>query len=118
MSKIYVSARMKAPRSRLDEFKEEVTRIIQQVKEKDSGTWEYNWFISNDKRECEIHEGFESSEDAIAHQSNLGETLKMFFDKFGSPYAITIYGDPSQQLLEKAKESGLEITVFSFLQGL
>jgi quinol monooxygenase YgiN len=108
---------MKASRSRLDEFKEEVERIIQQVKEKDAGTWEYNWYISNDKSECEIHEGFESSEDAIAHQNNLGEALKMFFDKFGSPCALTIYGDPSQQLLEKTKESGLEITVFSFLQG-
>ena len=118
MSKIYVSARMKVPRLRLDEFKEEVSKIIQQVKEKDTGTWEYNWFISNDQSECEIHEGFESSEDAIAHQNNLGEALKMFFDKFGSPHAITIYGDPSQQLLEKAKESRLEITVFSFLQGL
>jgi quinol monooxygenase YgiN len=118
MAKIYVSARMKVPRLRLDEFKEEVAKIIQQVKEKDTGTWEYNWFIKNDKSECEIHEGFASSEDAIAHQNNLGETLKVFFEKFGFLYAITIYGDPSQQLLEKIKESGFEITVFSFLQGL
>jgi hypothetical protein len=44
--------------------------------------------------------------------------LQTVFEKFGSAHSVVIYGDPSPELLENAKASGLDIKIFSFLQGL
>ena len=118
MSIIQVSARMKIPSGRLEEFKQQASEILKQVKEKDVGTLQYDWFLNNDKTECEIREGYESSEAALKHQSNLREALGLFFQKFGSVPSITIYGDPSPELLDDVKTGGLDITIFSLLQGL
>jgi len=102
----------------LDEFKQQVAECIEQVKEKDPGTLQYDWFLSSDKTECEIREAYESSEPALLHQSHLRESLRLLFEKFGSIHSVVIYGNPSPALLENAKAKGLEITVFSYLQGL
>ncbi|MGI8832121.1 MAG: putative quinol monooxygenase [Nitrososphaeraceae archaeon] len=118
MSKIQVSAKIKIREEMLEEFKRQAAECIRQVKQKDIGTLQYDWFLSSDKTECEIREAYESSEAALVHQSNLRESLGRVFEKFSTPYAVTIYGDPSPELLENAKASGLDITVYSFLQGL
>jgi quinol monooxygenase YgiN len=118
MSKIQVSARIKIPHGMLEEFKRQAGECIKQVKEKDVGTLQYDWFLNGDKTECEVREVYESSDAALVHQSNLSEPLQILFEKLGSVPSIVIYGDPSAELLENAKESGLNITIFSFLQGL
>ena len=118
MSKIQVSARLKIPFGRLDEFKQHVSECIKQVKEKDHRTLQYDWFLSSDKTECEIREAYESSKAALLHQSNLHEKLLQLFDKFGTLHSLVIYGEPSSALLENAKASGIDVTVFSYLQGL
>ena len=118
MSKIQVSARLKIPFGRLDEFKQHVSECIKQVKEKDHGTLQYDRFLSSDKTECEIREAYESSKAALLHQSNLHEKLLQLFDKFGTLHSLVIYGEPSSALLENAKASGIDVTVFSYLQGL
>ena len=118
MYKIQVSARLKIPFGRLDEFKQHVSECIKQVKEKDHGTLQYDWFLSSDKTECEIREAYESSKAALLHQSNLHEKLLQLFDKFGTLHSLVIYGEPSSALLENAKASEIDVTVFSYLQGL
>lgn len=118
MSKIQVSARLTVPFGRLEEFKQHVADCVKQVKEKDRGTLQYDWFLNGDKTECEIREVYDSSESALLHQSNLREELKGLFEKFGKLHSLVIYGEPSHALLENAKASGTEITVFSYLQGL
>ncbi len=45
----------------LEEFKRHVIEYIKQVKEKDTGILQADWFLSNDKTECEIRETYESS---------------------------------------------------------
>ena len=60
MSKIQASAKM------LEEFIRQVTEYIKQVKEKDSGTLQADWFISGDMTECEIRETYASSESAFS----------------------------------------------------
>jgi quinol monooxygenase YgiN len=118
VSKIQVSARMKIRPGQLEEFERQAAECIMQVKEKDLGTLQYDWFrfLSSGKTECEIREEYESSE--AAHQFNLRKTLQTVFEKFGSAHSVVIYGDPSPELLENAKASGLDIQTFSFLQGL
>jgi quinol monooxygenase YgiN len=118
MCKIQASAKIKIPYGMLDEFKQAATDYIKQVKEKDRGTLQSDWFLSSDKTECEIREIFESSEAALAHQLNLRESAAAIFGKFGSPYLVTIYGEPSREVIEIAKAGGIDVKVFSFLVGL
>jgi hypothetical protein len=34
------------------------------------------------------------------------------------PYSVVIYGDPSPELIENAKAGGMDVKIFSLLQGL
>ena len=60
--KLQLSARMKIREGKLDEFKRQAAMCILQVKEKDPGTLQYDWFLNSDKTECEIRVAYESSE--------------------------------------------------------
>jgi hypothetical protein len=40
------------------------------------------------------------------------------FRKFGAPYEVTIYGNPSTKVLETARAGGLDVKLFSLLIGL
>jgi hypothetical protein len=52
------------------------------------------------------------------HVSNPREPLRILFEKFASDHSGVIYGDPSPQLVENAKSRGIDVKIFSFLQGL
>ena len=118
MSRIQVSANFKIPEGMLEEFKDKAAECMKQVKEKDIETLQYDWFLSSNKTECEIREMYKSSEAVLTHQSNIREPLHALFKKFGSPSSVAIYGDPSPELLEHTKASGIDIKRFTFLQGL
>jgi quinol monooxygenase YgiN len=118
MSKIQVSARMKIRNNMLEGFKRQANECIKQVKEKDSGTLQYDWFLNADKNVCEIRETYENSEALLAHVTNLRESLHVLFEKYATDHSVTLYGVPSVELLENAKGRGVDITIYSFLQGL
>lgn len=119
MSKLQVSAKMKIRDGMLEGFKRQAAECISQVKEKDPGTLQYDWFLSSDKTECEIRETYESSEALLAHVSNLSDPLRILFEKFATDHSVVIYGDPSPELLEKARaRAGIGLKIYSFLQGL
>jgi quinol monooxygenase YgiN len=73
MSKIQASARIKIPNGKLEEYEQLIAEYIRQIKDKDTETLQFDWFINNDKTECEIREAYESSEAALAHQDHLRE---------------------------------------------
>jgi len=81
-------------------------------------TLQADWFISSDKTECEILETYANSESALAHQDHLRELQEIIFKKFGIPYSVVIYGDPSPALLDNAKAGGMDVKIFTLLQGL
>ena len=54
--------RVKIPSGMLEEFKRQIAEYIKQVKEKDSGTLQADWFISDNKTEHEMRETYASSE--------------------------------------------------------
>jgi quinol monooxygenase YgiN len=81
MSKIQASAKIKIPNGKLEEYKELIAEYISQIKEKDTGTLQFDCFINDDKTECEIREAYESSEAALAHQDHLRELQGIIFKK-------------------------------------
>lgn len=120
MKKLHISARMKIREGKLEGFKQQAAEIIRQTKEKDTGTLQYDWFLSSDRTECEIREVYESSEALAEHKHNLSKALRRLFEEFACDHNVVIYGDPSPQLLEGARimMPDVEIKVYSFLQGL
>lgn len=118
MSTLHLSAKMKIRKGMLEGFKKQASECIKQVKEKDTGTLQYDWFLSEDASECEIRETYKNSEALLEHASHLKEALGILFEKFATDHSVTIYGDPSQELLENAKARGVKVTRFSFLEGL
>lgn len=118
MSKIQVSVRMKVHNNMLEGFKRQAIECIKQVKEKDSGTLQYDWFLSSDYTECEVHETYESSEALLAHLSNISDSLGVLFGKYATDPSVAIYGEPSAELLENIKTKGLDVKIYSFLEGL
>ncbi len=120
MNKLHVSARMKIREGKLEGFKKQAAEIIRQTKEKDTGTLQYDWFLSSDLTECEIREVYESSEALAEHKHNLRQALGRLFEEFAYDHNVVVYGDPSPQLLEGARKMmpDVGIKVYSFLQGL
>jgi len=118
VSEIQVSANFRIPKNMLEEFKQHAAECLKHVKEKDTETIQYDWFLNSDETGCEIREKYQSSNAVLRHQSNIGEPLLALFKKFGSPSSLAIYGNPSPGLLQYAKASGIEIKTFTLLQGL
>ena len=116
--KLQLSARMKIRDGKLDEFKRQAAMCILQVKEKNPGTLQYDWFLNSDKTECEVREAYESSEALLAHMSNLHEPLRILFEQYATDHSVILYGDPSPELIQTAKTRGVEVRTYSFLQGL
>ena len=118
LSKIQVRAKVKIPVGMLDEYKRYVSEYMTRIKQKDTGTLQFDWFISGDKKEAEIIEVYESSEAALSHQENLKDLQEIIFKKFGAPYSLTIYGNPSKELIENVRANEMDVKIFTFLQGL
>jgi hypothetical protein len=109
---------MKIRNNMLEGFIRHANECIKQVRDKDSGTLQYDWFLNEDKNVCEIREAYENSEALLAHVINLRESLRVLFEKYATDHSVTIYGEPSAELLENAKARGVDITIYSFLEGL
>ncbi len=119
MSKLEVSARMTVRKGKLEEFKRQAAECIRQTKEKDTQTLRYDWFLSDDETECEIREAYEGSEGLVEHRMHIGEALNKLFSDFADDHSVTVYGEPSSQLVEMARRMPKgSVKWYSFLQGL
>ncbi len=119
MSKLEVSARMTIRKGKLEGFKQQAAECIRQTREKDTKTLRYDWFLSRDGTECEIREAYVDSEGLIEHRLHIGRALDRLFTEFADAHAVTVYGDPSPQLVEMANaQMAGRIKWYSFLQGL
>ena len=116
MSKLQASAKMKIREGMLEALKKHAAKSIEQAK-RNTETLQFDWFINSDGTECEIREIFASSEAALAHLSVLREWSVTLFVDLVSSHSVTIYGAPSPELLEKVKEGGTDVKVFSILAG-
>ena len=119
MRSIEVSARMTVRQGQLEEFKRQAAECIRQTREKDTKTLRYDWFLSADETECEIREAYVSADGLVEHRMHVGEALNKLFREFADNHKVTVYGEPSAQLLEMAKRMPEgSVKWYSFLQGL
>lgn len=119
MNTLEVSARMTVRKGKLEGFKKQAAEIIKQTKEKDSKTLRYDWFLNSDQSQCEVREVYESSEGLIEHRMHVGEAINQLFKEFADNHAVTVYGEPSPQLVAMASaHKDVSIRWYSFLRGL
>ncbi len=117
ISKLQVSATVKIPEGKLEEFKQRAAEVMKQIGDKGTGALKYDWFISSDQAECEIREEFKNSEALIEHAINLREALENLLSDFPQNH-MKLYGDPSPELLKMIKEYNVDTKVYSFFKGL
>jgi len=118
MEYLELSAHMKVRPGCLEGFKKQAAELIRITKEKDTRTLRYDWFLSLDGAECEVREAYAGPEGLIEHNSHILEARAKLFKEYADSHFMTVYGEPSQTLLDLLKAHSAGHTWFSFLQGL
>ena len=120
MRNFELSAHMTVRPGQLDGFRKQAAEIIRLTKERDTQTLRYDWFLTNDGTECEVRELYQSPQGLIEHKAHIGAALKELFAHYADNHFMTIYGEPSPQLLDLVKSLHMEkqIKWFSFVNGL
>ena len=118
MGYLEVSAHMTVRPGCIEGFRKQAAECIRITKEKDTRTLRYDWFLSTDGTECEVREAYTSPEALIEHNSHILEARTKLFRDYADNHFMTIYGDPSQPLLELLKAHAAGHKWFVFVRGL
>jgi quinol monooxygenase YgiN len=120
MTTFELSAHMTIRPGQLDGFRRQAAEIIRLARERDTATLRYDWFITNDGTECEVRESYTSPQGLIEHKAHIGEALHELFAHYADNHFMTIYGEPSQALLDLVHSLHMEKQVkwFRFAGGL
>ena len=115
-----VTARLKIREGALDGFKQQAAEIMREVKEKDTKTLRYDWFLSDDGTECEVREGYVDADALIEHAHHVAEARDKLFREFAYDHEMTLYGEPSPALTELIERLAgvVPFRRFSLLQGM
>ena len=112
MTEIRAKAIFKIEENKVDLFKQLAAECIAIVKEKDTLTHKYNWYISDNL--CVVDEAFKNSDGMLSHLQNLG-SLPNKITAIAS-FDLEIYGNPSKELLKAT--NGLNPKIYKFYKGL
>ncbi len=118
MSQFEVRARLKVRDGQLEGFKRQAAELMRQTREKDTGTLAYDWFLSTDGTECEVHEAYVDADALVEHAFHIREAREALFAEFAYDHKMATYGDPSPRLLELVDKIGVDVTWFTPLQAL
>jgi quinol monooxygenase YgiN len=113
-----LSARMTVRPGQLDGFTAQAAEIMRLVREQDTETLRYDWFLSDDGTACEVREAYLSEEGLFEHVAHVREARDTLFRDFADDHLMTMFGEPSPRFLELAKAHGAAVRWFSFLQGM
>lgn len=114
MSELQLTARFTIHDGKLDEFKELASQYMKVVREKDSGTLQYDWFLNDARTECVVRERYRDSDAVLEHAADLGDLMGRFMG-ISTP-EIEIYGAPTNGLLEAI--AALQPRVYSAYQSI
>jgi quinol monooxygenase YgiN len=101
-------ARLKLNEGKVEEFKRLSAELVEIVRAKDTGTLQFEIFLSDDESECIVYERYRDSEAVIDHGANVAELMQAIFATASGPSALL--GEPSAELA--AMTAGSPVTVF------
>src|SRR5258708_37832237 len=100
MNAIQVIARAAIRDGKLEEFKVLAAQCMRTVREQDSGTLQYDWFLNEAQTECVVREAYRSSESVLEHIDHLGATLGALLAV--GDWTFEVFGSPSPELVQAA----------------
>lgn len=100
MNALQVTARLTIHEGKLEQFKTLAAQCMRLVNERDSGTFQYDWFFNADETECVVLETYKDSEAVLEHIANLGETIGAVLGVCNMQ--LEVYGSPSAELVKAA----------------
>jgi quinol monooxygenase YgiN len=114
MDAIQVTARVTISEGKIEEFEELAAQCMRSVRERDSGTLQYDWFFNDKHTECVVRETYKDSEAVLEHIANLGETMGAILNT--GDWSFEVYGSPSAELVKAA--AGLAPKIYSPFQSI
>ena len=118
MSKFEARAHLKVRDGQLEGFKRQAAEMMRVTREKDTGTLAYDWFVSIDGTECEVHETYVDADALVEHALNVREARGVMFAEFAYDHKMAFYGDPSPRLIALLNKIGVDAEWFTLLQAL
>ena len=112
MSTLQVIARLSIHEGKLAVFEEAAARCMKTVREKDTGTLQYAWYMNADRTECKVIETYRDSNAIFEHITNLSEELDELTSV--SDMHLEIFGLPSDELV--AATASMAPTIYSPLK--
>jgi quinol monooxygenase YgiN len=114
MSQLQITASFTIHDGKLDEFKKAAEACMASVREKDTGTSQYDWFFNDDQSVCVVREAYASSEAVLGHIGNLGDLMGQLLGT--ADMDLEVFGDVSAELKEAA--AGLSPRYYSLFQAI
>ena len=114
MNQIQVTARLQIHPGKLEAFKETAAAALQIVREKDTGTTQYDWFLNSDQTVCIARETYADSQAVLMHMANLGGQLQELASTCDADFEFC--GTLSPELMAAVKN--LPHKVYQPFQGL
>jgi len=102
MSNLEVTAHMTIRKGQVDGFRRKAAEIIEQARQLDTKTLRYDWYINDDQTACEVRELYTSPMGLVEHRMHVGKAIDELFADFADDHAITVYGEPTPELLALA----------------
>ena len=118
MSQFEVRAQLKVREGKLEGFKQQAAEMMRVTSDRDTGTLAYDWFLSADGTECEVHEAYVDADALVDHALNVREARDAMFAEFAYDHRMAFYGEPTPRLEALVNTIGVDAKVFSLLQAL
>jgi quinol monooxygenase YgiN len=118
MSEFEVRARLKIRDGQLDGFKQQAAEMMRLTRERDTGTLAYDWYISEDGTECEVHESYVDADALVDHAFHIHEARDVLFAEYAYDHKMAFYGEPTPKLEGLIGTIGVDVTRFTAFQSL
>jgi quinol monooxygenase YgiN len=80
MTELELHAHLKIRPGKLEEFKQQAAECVRVAREVDTRTIRYDWFISHDGTQCEVHEVSRELFDLVDAMQKAGHVRVTWFD--------------------------------------
>ena len=107
MSELQGIARFKFHEGKVEEFKRLSAQCMEIVRDKDTGTLQFDIYFNDDQSECIVHERYRDSEALLEHAAHLGD-LSEAIVATGSVSAALL-GEPSAELQALMADSDVRL---------
>lgn len=118
MSHLELRARMKIRPGELEGFKAQAAELLRLARELDTQTLRYDWFLSDNGTQCEVHEAYETEQGLVEHNQHVMDAREKLFRDYAYDHEMTAYGPVSQQLVDLARRHAGGLGRYEFIHGL